>query len=371
MARLMLLILLSFWFSVAVSQPISAAQPPSKEQVTDYLNQCRDRNLVPDLITQFGTDFRNTNYRGVDFRGTPGLGKGSNLSHADFSGSDLAGAVFAAVRLEAANFTGADLSDTDFSRANLTDAGISGAFMQTPCRFTGTTLIRANLRNLSLRFCDFSEAILDDADLSGADLREAWFVGASLSNCSFDQARLQFANFDDVRGLTPDQFSQLQSRSQRWQRVIAEQFTKLLPRMLPWLHTMAVCPLLVMAWTRLNSPVAPRTEKSAAVLNILNGLPQSLMLWLLFNDTATTVQLNAGSESAMDVWSTWVAWWPMLLYVTILTCCLSLLNICVFLAFRWSWSRLQADRGALLHQSMTVCSSMATFCELVALAPTA
>ncbi|MFN5800627.1 MAG: hypothetical protein ACK5AN_24160, partial [Planctomyces sp.] len=168
-----------------------------------------------------------------------------------------------------------------------------------------------------------------------------------------------------------DQFSHLQSRSQRWQRVIAEQFTKLLPRMLPWLHTMAVCPLLVMAWTRLNSSVAPRTEKSAAVLNILNGLPQSLMLWLLFNDTATTVQLNAGSESAMDVWSTWVAWWPMLLYVTILTCCLSLLNICVFLAFRWSWSRLQADRGALLHQSMTVCSSMATFCELVALAPTA
>lgn len=177
MARLMLSILVSFWFSVAFSLPISAAQPPTKEQVTDYLNQCRDRNLVPDLITQFGTDFRNTNYREVDFQGTPGLGRGSNLRHADFSGSDLAGAVFAAVRLEAANFTG--------------------------------------------------------ADLSGADLREAWFVGASLSNCSFDQARLQFANFDDARGLTPDQFSHLQSRSQRWQRVIAEQFTKLLPRMLP------------------------------------------------------------------------------------------------------------------------------------------
>ncbi|MDV3353753.1 pentapeptide repeat-containing protein [Leptothoe sp. ISB3NOV94-8A] len=91
------------------------------------------------------------------------VGKGANLSRANFKQADLTGTDFTGCNLEGANFTAANLKDCKFTGANLTKSS-----------FNGADLSNAILTGANLSGVDFSSTVTSEA----TDFSHAYLVGA-------------------------------------------------------------------------------------------------------------------------------------------------------------------------------------------------
>ncbi|EHD5018752.1 pentapeptide repeat-containing protein [Listeria monocytogenes] len=104
-----------------------------------------------------------------------------NLSKIDLRKANLSGSNLGCVDLSESNLSGADLSSVDLSYADLTGADLSCA------NLSGANLRKANLTGVSLVH----------ANLSGADLS-----GTNLSGTDLNKAKLNWVNWQNVKGLT-------------------------------------------------------------------------------------------------------------------------------------------------------------------------
>lgn len=91
------------------------------------------------------------------------VGKGANLSRANFKQADLAGTDFTGCNLESANFTAANLSGCNFTGATLAKSSLNGA-----------NVSEAIFRGANLAGVDFSSTVTSDA----TDFSHAYLVGA-------------------------------------------------------------------------------------------------------------------------------------------------------------------------------------------------
>ena len=91
------------------------------------------------------------------------VGKGVNLSRANFKQADLTGTDFTGCNLESSNFTAANLSGCNFTGANLAKSSFNGADL------SGAILTGANLAGV-----DFSSTVTSEA----TDFGHAYLVGA-------------------------------------------------------------------------------------------------------------------------------------------------------------------------------------------------
>lgn len=91
------------------------------------------------------------------------VGKGANLSRANFKQADLTGTDFTGCNLESANFTAANLSGCNFTGANLAKSSFNGADL------SAAVLTGANLSGV-----DFSSTITSEA----TDFSHTYLVGA-------------------------------------------------------------------------------------------------------------------------------------------------------------------------------------------------
>lgn len=195
-----------------------------------------------------GLDFKQANLSGTNFYGsdlTRARLVGSNLagarldrtslSRADLSGANLTGATLLTVTAhmttepqpaDAPLFVGADLTDAyiaarldgaNFTNANLTRARIGrlvptwGSFRSraviNSAKFSGATLVDADLSSAMMRFSDFINANLTNANLQNCDFTKANFTnadfsGADISGADFDGADLTGAvGMDRAKGL--------------------------------------------------------------------------------------------------------------------------------------------------------------------------
>ncbi|MEM7066292.1 MAG: pentapeptide repeat-containing protein [Cyanobacteria bacterium P01_B01_bin.77] len=138
------------------------------------------------------------------------VGKGANLSRANFKQADLVGTDFTGCNLESTNFTAANLSGCNFTGANLAKSSFNGANLSEAI-FTG-----ANLAGT-----DFSSTVTSDATI----FDYAYLVGARfycLGGEKFayrgrfqgaifvdGKQRIDVANadFSQISGLVDDQFA--------------------------------------------------------------------------------------------------------------------------------------------------------------------
>ena len=91
------------------------------------------------------------------------VGKGANLSRANFKQADLSGTDFTGCNLESSNFTAANLSDCNFTGANLAKSS-----------FNSANLSNANLTGANLAGVDFSSTVTSES----TDFSHAYLVGA-------------------------------------------------------------------------------------------------------------------------------------------------------------------------------------------------
>ncbi len=91
------------------------------------------------------------------------VGKGANLSRANFKQADLTGTDFTGCNLESANFTAANLSGCNFTGANLAKSS-----------FNGANLSAAILTGANLAGVDFSATVTAEA----TDFSHTYLVGA-------------------------------------------------------------------------------------------------------------------------------------------------------------------------------------------------
>lgn len=138
------------------------------------------------------------------------VGKGANLSRANFKQADLVGTDFTGCNLESTNFTAANLSSCNFTGANLVKSSFNGADL------SGAVFTGANLAGT-----DFSSTITSDATV----FDYAYLVGARfycLGGEKFayrgrfqgtifaaGKQRIDVANadFSQISGLVDDQFA--------------------------------------------------------------------------------------------------------------------------------------------------------------------
>jgi uncharacterized protein YjbI with pentapeptide repeats len=150
------------------------------------------------------------------------------IVEADFSASILQGANLRRLECQIASFTGADLRgvrmrDVRFRYADLAGAQMQGARLRRvelqgstlnlvnlrsgvldACRLRSGTLLRASLQGAKLDRVELQDAVARGADLQevqwkhgdagGADLEGVILADALVEDCSFDKARLLFAN---------------------------------------------------------------------------------------------------------------------------------------------------------------------------------
>jgi hypothetical protein len=112
---------------------------------------------------------------------------------------DLRGTNLAGVNLKDGSLKEADLTGTNLQGASLVGTNLQGAF-----------LAFAKLHEAHLFRAEFQWAVLLEADLQGADLSEANLQGAFLHEANLKEACLngtilQGANFQEAKGLTPEQ----------------------------------------------------------------------------------------------------------------------------------------------------------------------
>jgi uncharacterized protein YjbI with pentapeptide repeats len=144
------------------------------------------------------------------------------LSDVDFTGADLSGSIFIATDFSRAGFYCANLEGCDFRRANLQRADLRGAALSaakldeanldeadmraavlcmedslktlswTPgrARMVGSSLNKADLRDVVAPGVDFSNCSLRGARLRGANLKHAFFTDADLHGADLSGARL-------------------------------------------------------------------------------------------------------------------------------------------------------------------------------------
>ncbi len=174
-----------------------------------------------------GTDLSGMDLRGADFRRgwleSTNL-RGSNLEGANFAGAVLARADFGGAILTGANFRGAnlgrakltgvagargaDFTEATFMMADLTGADLSGAILDsvslidavfgetrlTGVHANGLSLIRVDLRGLSLAGARLIQSSFVECNLAGVD-----FSGAALESVAFLQCDTSRANFAGAR----------------------------------------------------------------------------------------------------------------------------------------------------------------------------
>lgn len=127
---------------------------------------------------------QNLDLRYVDFREC-NL-EGAHLSICMFNGTKFRRANLRNANLMISIIAGADFTGADLTEANLTKCvAYMGKKFLNMWRKTGYT--ETSFRNCNLRKAKFVDAVLHGVDFRGADLTEADFTGASVSDCLFDK----------------------------------------------------------------------------------------------------------------------------------------------------------------------------------------
>ncbi len=138
------------------------------------------------------------------------IGKGANLSRANFRQADLTGTDFTGCNLESTNFTAANLTGCNFTGANLAK-----------CSFNGANLSGATLVGASLAKTDFSSTVTSaETDFSHAYMAGARFYCLRGEKFAYlgmfrgtifahGEKRIDVANadFSQVSGLVNGQFA--------------------------------------------------------------------------------------------------------------------------------------------------------------------
>ena len=138
------------------------------------------------------------------------VGKGANLSRANFKQADLTGTDFTGCNLESSNFTAATLTDCNFSGANLANSSFNGADLSGAI-LTGANLARADFSSTATSATtNFSYAYLVGARFYCLGREKFVYLG-SFKGAIFkdNQKRIEAANADFSRlsGLVDGQFA--------------------------------------------------------------------------------------------------------------------------------------------------------------------
>jgi uncharacterized protein YjbI with pentapeptide repeats len=397
--------------------------PPTREEIVAYANDCREKKIDIDLIAKFGKDFRGLDLRGVDLSGgywkAKALQARTNWQDADLTEAiledavlnrvDLGGANLSRTRLRGASLTGATLSDARLDGADLRDASLIFANAAN-ARFVGADLTRADIGEAYFTGADLTGAVLrgarcgyytshfrsallvdvdfegakllpgadfTDADLTGAKLRDgafprAYFSRANLATADFTDADLEYALFDDVRGISDEQRSRLQARSGRWKyetRLWAE-FLLACVSMIAYFALPPVVGLWIgIRELRRATTPAPRWFGSAATaLNLLILMCPAIVL--LFGFIGSPVaQLNGPNPLGIDGWRLWMRLWPAL--VNGLTGCILVAASMSLFALVQIWFEPRIWRMLFVCGIVTTLHAVLQYLFVIGLAPRA
>ena len=388
-------------FSIALA---TAAAPclakPTREQIIASADRCKAEMKRLDLVAEYGTDFSALDLSGVDFRGHYAVGYEPNLRGADFSNCNLQGARFGAAVLDDANLTGANLEEATFITASLTRATLlrvrlkGTSFYQTRlsgARLTGADLSSANitgsdfagadlsgatlsgaqsdywwndfsranltaakLSGLKLNGANFRGATLRSADLSGAQLIQADFTEADLTETSLLDANVKSAVFRNAHGLADAELDRLEARAHRWKFESKAAVDRFIDGMYFPAYAAVVVALACLSFRVLRPPVRSRPVVVASFINLLAVLPTLVLLGLSLGGTSATVQFNAGSPSAMHMWSAWVGLWPPFMLALLACVVAALITFLMMLVSRVARPTTKRSKLALLYVGLTV-----------------
>ena len=146
---------------------------------------------------------------------------------------------------------------------------------------------------------------MNGADLTNADLRWADLTGADLTGATLVGVQWDAANLTDLRGLTPSEHADLESKAARWKHELAERFDRLVRDFstTTWLISwLAGAVVLHRGRQRVPGHLALRLFTG---LHALAALPAFVFLFLIAAGASPTAQLSGN----MDAWSAWVSWW--------------------------------------------------------------
>lgn len=390
------------FFLLLVTVAIASPPPerPTREQIVAFSERCKSEKVRMDLVAQFGHDFSGLDLSGVDFRGHHAVDFETNLRGADFSKCNLQRAEFGASILDGADFTGADLEDASFvtaslrkatlvqvafkgtriyqsdlseanlARADLSQADITGSNFDgadlsdstlSGARndywwngFRGANLTRAKLAHMPLLGARFEGAVLRNADLSFANLTQADFTSADLTGATFTHAKVDSADFRDAKGLEDATRSELTREAQRWTFDLKNAVADVAGVLYFPIYALIVVTLVVLSFIVLRRPQWSNCIVFAIGVNLLALIPALALLNMSLRGAASTVQFNAGSDSAMALWSAWVRLWPLLMIM--LLACIVVATICTvaFVATNWRWSALKRTKLRLAYLALTI-----------------
>jgi uncharacterized protein YjbI with pentapeptide repeats len=376
------------------------AGKPTREQILAIANRCKNEKKRMDLVSEFGVDFAGLDLAGVDFRGYYAVDYETNLALADFSRCNLHRAEFGTAILDGANFSGAnlegasfvnaslkratllkvnlkgtklyqtdlsgaklagaDLSSADitgstFAGADLSDAILSGAKTEDLWNdFSNASLARAKLAGMKLNGACFRNAVLRSADLSGSQLIEADFTGADLTGASFKDANVESAAFRNAQGLDDAERARLEGQAQRWKFEMKTRIGAFLEVMYFPAYALVILTLAWLSFRLLRLPDRPRSEAVAAVINLVTFVPAFFLFGMGVLGASPTVQFNARSSVAIELWSIWVGLWPLFMPV-LLSCLAAAVGAAlVFYAWHWRWSVIKRVKLPMGYHVLTV-----------------
>jgi uncharacterized protein YjbI with pentapeptide repeats len=385
---------------VAATTASPCAAKPTREQITAFAERCKNEKKRMDLVAEFGTDFSGLDLSGVDFRGYYAVDYETNLRNVNFSNCNLQRAEFGAAILDGADFTGAnlegatfvtaslkqatllrvnlkgthfyqtdlsgaklahadlssaDITGSNFGWADLSDAILSGAKNDYWWSdFRNTNLTRANLSRLKLNGAHFRGAILQSADLSGTQLVQADFTDADLADASLKDAHVESAVFRNAQGLSDAERTRLEGHAQRWKFELKAGVAGFRKAIYFPAYILVVLALVALSFRALRLPDRPRSVIVAAVVNLLTFVLAFLLFSMCLLGASPTVQFNAGSPAAMELWSAWAGLWPLFM-LTLLSCLVvAVVTALVFLASCWQWTVLKREKLGMVYLALTV-----------------
>ncbi|NEP63205.1 MAG: pentapeptide repeat-containing protein, partial [Symploca sp. SIO2G7] len=138
------------------------------------------------------------------------VGKGANLSRANFKQADLTGTDFTGCNLESSNFTAANLSGCNFTGANLARSSFNGANVSDAI-FTGANLAKVDFSStVTSEATDFSHTYLVGSRFYCLEGKKFAYLG-SFHGAIFarNEKRIDVANadFSGVTNLVDGQFA--------------------------------------------------------------------------------------------------------------------------------------------------------------------
>lgn len=162
-----------------------------KKSVARFLHEANLIKKDQRLVEMSGADLSLADLSSISM-------EGADLAGVNFNQSNLTGSQLSQTRLERAVLSGANLTNADLYKADLTGANLLAAKVD---EGRGVILKEAMLREVDLkrarlsgkadmRSAYFSGATLVGADLTGADLRDANFTGAEFTDTILDRTNL-------------------------------------------------------------------------------------------------------------------------------------------------------------------------------------